>query len=73
VDMLMPRMSGYDCIKYLKRANPEARILISSGYSLVSDTQKIIAKGIAGFIQKPFQTEELSQTIMKVLSKKQPD
>ena len=70
VDMLMPRMSGYDCIKYLKRTNPEAKILISSGYSLVSDTQKIIAKGIAGFIQKPFEVEELSQTLMKVLSKK---
>jgi PAS domain S-box-containing protein len=70
VDMLMPRMSGYDCIKYLKRTNPEAKILISSGYSLVSDTQKIISKGIAGFIQKPFQIEELSQTIMMTLAKK---
>ena len=70
VDMIMPRMGGPECIKKLKQINPQARILISSGYSLVSDTQTIITKGIVGFIQKPYQIEELSKTLSEVLAGK---
>jgi PAS domain S-box-containing protein len=70
IDMIMPRMGGYDCIKILKQINPDARILVSSGYSLVSDTQQIISKGIAGFIQKPFEINELSQALFETLSRK---
>ena len=70
IDMIMPRMGGYDCIKILKQINPDARILVSSGYSLVSDTQQIISKGIAGFIQKPFEINELSQALFETLARK---
>jgi CheY-like chemotaxis protein len=69
VDMIMPRMNGYDCITALKKINPHAKILIASGYSVLSDTQKLITKGIAGFIQKPFHIEELSQMIAEILAK----
>jgi PAS domain S-box-containing protein len=67
VDMVMPRMGGNDCIKFLKQLNPKARILISSGYSLVSDTQQILSNGIAGYIQKPFEINELSQALYQAL------
>lgn len=69
VDIIMPRMGGYDCIIKLKQINPAARVLVSSGYGLPSDTQMIITKGIAGFIQKPFCIEELSQALSGVLKK----
>jgi two-component system, cell cycle sensor histidine kinase and response regulator CckA len=68
VDLAMPGMSGNECIRALKQINPCARIIISSGYNLVSDTQQIISKGIAGFIQKPFDIGELSRTISEVLA-----
>jgi PAS domain S-box-containing protein len=68
LDVVMPRMGGHECINRLKKINPSACILISSGYNLVSDTQKIIAKGIAGFIQKPYQTEEISKILYEVLN-----
>jgi PAS domain S-box-containing protein len=70
VDMIMPRMGGYACIKKLKEINPQARILISSGYSLVSDTQQIISQGIAGFIQKPFEINDLSQMLGDLVRRK---
>jgi FixJ family two-component response regulator len=34
----------------------------------VSDTQQIIVKGIAGFIQKPFQSRELARAISDALT-----
>lgn len=67
VDLSMPRMGGHECIKLFKQINPSARILVSSGYNFVADTQKIITKGIAGFVQKPYQTQELTQAIAEVL------
>ena len=72
VDMIMPRMGGGDCVKFLKKLNSNARILISSGYSLVTDTQQIISKGIAGYIQKPFEINELSQALHEALKSQGP-
>jgi PAS domain S-box-containing protein len=67
VDLVMPRMGGHECIKLLKQIDPSARILVSSGYNLVSDTQQIIAKGIAGFIQKPYLASEISRILFETL------
>jgi PAS domain S-box-containing protein len=69
LDLVMPRMGGHECINRLKKINPSACILISSGYNLVSDTQKIIARGIAGFIQKPYQTGEISKILYEALNR----
>jgi two-component system, cell cycle sensor histidine kinase and response regulator CckA len=70
VDLIMPRISGNDCIKKIKEINPRACILVSSGYSLVSDTQQIISRGIAGFIQKPFDINDLSRALSDALAKR---
>jgi CheY-like chemotaxis protein len=68
VDLSLPRMSGHECINRFKRINSSACILVSTGYNLVSDTQQIIVKGIAGFIQKPFQSRELARAISDALT-----
>jgi two-component system, cell cycle sensor histidine kinase and response regulator CckA len=68
VDLVMPGMNSNYCIKALKQINPLTPIIISSGYNLVTDTQQIIAKGIAGFLQKPFEMGELSHVVSKALA-----
>ncbi len=70
VDLVMPGISGNECIRALKQINPDALIFISSGYSLVSETQQIISKGIAGFLQKPFEMNELSRMLSDALANK---
>jgi PAS domain S-box-containing protein len=67
VDLVLPRMSGHECINRFKRIDPSSRILVSSGYNLATDTQQIIIKGIAGFIQKPYQSEELARAVGEAL------
>jgi CheY-like chemotaxis protein len=68
VDLVLPRMSGHECINRFKRINPSSRILVSSGYNLATDTQQIIIKGIAGFIQKPYQSEDLARAVAEALA-----
>ena len=68
VDMNMPGIGGYECVSALKKINPALCIVMATGYNLSSDTQKIIAKCISGFIQKPFNLTELSHTLADLLA-----
>lgn len=68
LDMIMPHMGGKEVFNDIKRINPQAKVLLSSGYSLNARALEIMAQGCAGFIQKPFDTVELSRKIREVLT-----
>jgi CheY-like chemotaxis protein len=65
--MKIIRITWLYFVTEIRRLNPDAGIIISTGYGLVRDTRKIIAKGVDGFIQKPFEGQELSQLAAQVL------
>jgi len=67
LDMIMPVMGGGETFEKLKEIDSNVRVLLSSGYSLTSEASEILAKGCAGFIQKPFYMKELSQKIAEIL------
>ncbi len=68
LDMVMPDMSGSDTFDALKAINRDAKIILSSGYSLNGLATKIMERGCKAFIQKPFGIDELSQTLKKILN-----
>jgi len=67
LDMIMPYMGGKEVFNRIKEINPKAKVLLSSGYSLNGQAQEIMAQGCSGFIQKPFDTVELSRKIREIL------
>jgi two-component system cell cycle sensor histidine kinase/response regulator CckA len=67
LDMVMPYMGGKDVFNHIKKINPKAKVLLSSGYSLNGQAQEIMAQGCDGFIQKPFDTVALSRKIREIL------
>lgn len=67
LDMVMPEMNGRDCFRALKALAPTVRVLLVSGYSLDGDARAILAEGAAGFIQKPFQRDELLRKLAELL------
>jgi len=67
LDMIMPVVGGGETFEKLKEIDSNVRVLLSSGYSLNSQASTILAKGCAGFIQKPFYMKELSQKIAAIL------
>jgi two-component system cell cycle sensor histidine kinase/response regulator CckA len=67
LDMIMPTMDGGETIQRLKAVNPNARIILSSGYSINGKAAEIMNRGCNGFIQKPYGLNELSQAIQKAL------
>jgi two-component system, cell cycle sensor histidine kinase and response regulator CckA len=67
LDMIMPAMDGGETIQRIKSINSEARIILSSGYSIDGKAAEIMKRGCTGFIQKPYGLTELSETIRKAL------
>lgn len=67
LDMIMPDMSGGETFNRLKAIKPDAKILLSSGYSLNGRASKIMKRGCNGFIQKPFNLKQISRKIRDIL------
>lgn len=66
LDMIMPEMDGTAAFRALRDLDPSLRILISSGFSQDRSVQRLLSEG-AGFIGKPYQTEELLKVVAQHL------
>lgn len=67
LDMVMPDISGKETFQMMRKLNKDAKIILSSGYSLNEEIQAILDEGFSAFIQKPFTINELSIKIQQVL------
>ena len=67
LDMIMPGMGGRIVYEKIKEADPDVKILLSSGYSIDTHALELLKKGCSGFIQKPFGLKSLSQKVREVL------
>jgi CheY-like chemotaxis protein len=70
LDMNMPKMSGKDTFIKLKEIDNHIRVIISTGYSNRSIDTTQLRDDVSGFLQKPYQLEELSSILRIVLDKK---
>jgi len=66
LDIIMPDMGGRQVYEALKAMDPDVSILLSSGYSIDGEANELIKQGCKGFIQKPFNLNELSTKIRMV-------
>jgi len=67
LDMVMPGMSGGEVFDEIRKISPQAKVLLSSGYSLNGEASRIIARGCNGFIQKPFTLDDLYKHIRRIM------
>ena len=70
LDVVMPEMDGRDAFKAMKKINPDVKVILSSGFSFDKNISKLIDKGGASFIQKPYRLKELSLLIKEKLENK---
>jgi two-component system cell cycle sensor histidine kinase/response regulator CckA len=70
LDLIMPTMGGKDCLKTLLMLDPQARIIIASGYAADSSTKECLETGAKGFVLKPFRFKELLRQVRKTLDEK---
>ena len=68
MDMIMPEMGGGETFDRLKEIDPDVKVLLSSGYSINGQATKILRRGCDGFIQKPFNMNQLAEKVQKILA-----
>ena len=67
LDMIMPDMGGGEVFDRMKQIHPGVTILLSSGYSLDGKAKDILNRGCNGFIQKPFNMNQLMEKILEII------
>jgi signal transduction histidine kinase len=63
LDMTMPVMEGKAAFKEMSRINSNIPVVLMSGYNEEDATNQFAGRSLAGFIQKPFQMQELLRTV----------
>ncbi len=67
LDLTMPHMDGVETFKKINKISPESRIILMSGYSENDLSEKFADSGVSGFLQKPFQLQDLMKKISDIL------
>jgi PAS domain S-box-containing protein len=69
LDLIMPEMSGRDCLMELLRIDPLVKTLVVSGYSPEDELSREIGPYIKGFLRKPCRMPELLEAVRRALEK----
>jgi DNA-binding response OmpR family regulator len=67
VDLKMPGMDGIELMDEIKKSRPDMIIIIMTAYATVDTAVKAMKKGAYDYIVKPFNPEDLSLTIRKII------
>ena len=67
LDLTMPHLDGEGTFRELRRMRPDVRVLLMSGFNEQDAIRGFIGKGLAGFVQKPFATEDLRARMKEIL------
>ncbi len=69
LDLNMPALGGKETFQKLREIDPNVRIIISTGYGTKSMESLPLREAVDGFLEKPYQLEELSETLRSVLDR----
>jgi two-component system, cell cycle sensor histidine kinase and response regulator CckA len=67
LDLTMPHLDGEETFRQMRMLNPGVRVILTSGFNQQEAVNRFTGKGLAGFIQKPFDLGSLVQVIRSVL------
>ena len=68
LDFSMPMMSGELIFDELQAINPNVTVVISSGFTHPEKLSQMLARGLSGFLPKPYNREKLIPQIKQVLA-----
>ncbi len=63
LDLGLPDLDGWGCLKELLRLDAEARVLVASGQLAQDMEERVRRSGAIGFLAKPYHLEELLEAV----------
>lgn len=70
LDIIMPGMDDLETFRRLREIDPQARVLLSSGYSPEGTASEALKSGAIGFVQKPYRVADLGRAVQEALAPK---
>jgi len=67
LDLSMPGMSGTETFSKIKKLDPSAKVILSSGFDESDIAQRLIGQGLVGFLQKPYKMQHLIAKVREYL------
>jgi two-component system chemotaxis response regulator CheY len=68
MDITMPEMDGITAVKEIKKASPDAKVVMVSAMGQQAMVIEAIQAGAADFIVKPFQPDRVLEALGKAIS-----
>ena len=69
-DIKMPAMSGLELAHVAREQDPTIAIIIMTGYATMDNLQQSVHRGIADFLSKPFELDQLRLAVDQALHKR---
>jgi CheY-like chemotaxis protein len=67
LDLAMPDADGDAVLRELQRRRPDVRVIIATGFRMGDAAERIRAHGVAGFVRKPYEPEEILEQVDRAL------
>ncbi len=67
MDMKMPGMSGLEVLRQLKKEAKELKVILMTAYGELEIIAEAMALGVADYVTKPFDINEVRALVKKVL------
>lgn len=69
-DVCMPEMSGLEMIDIMKKESPKTSFIMMSGFQEFDFVKKAISLGVADYLVKPINKNELSELLKRIVADK---
>lgn len=73
MDVHMPRLSGYEATKLIKKKNPEIPIIAQTAYAMSGEKEKSLQLGCNDYISKPLDKKLLFSKISRMIFQEHPN
>ncbi len=67
LDIKMPKVSGLEVLRDIKSQKPDINVIIATGYQSAEIAEETIKYGASDYITKPFDKQNVINTIKKIL------
>ncbi len=70
LDMVMPKLGGHQTFYRIKELDPNAKVLLSSGYVSEEEVNDLLEQGAKGFLPKPHRIATMATEVRRILDEK---
>ena len=67
MDVTMPRMNGREAFQRMNELDPSVPVVLCSGFTEQDSIRTLSGRAPSAFLQKPFQLQDLRQTLQRLL------